>query len=233
MSNIFRDFVLSRPVKTPLDFGHNINIVIEDVDFEVRKKKGVTVKANTFIKLTKVDNDRTPIATTEINFWDLDPTKDFVYENFISQFSILCGIVDAIGGDAEAYEEAVLGVVEGEDDSEMLKFLKNPTNSKSAQTVLADAFKVQIDGKIGLDSTLLKCKMVSNKSGFLQPANDMMWILPMDSEEELPTVSSKELRAYEKALKTDKKATPDATGNTPENSEKTEKTVSASSLASI
>lgn len=235
MSNIFKDFVLARPVKTPLDFGHNTNIVIEDVDFEIRKKKGIVLKANTFVKLTKVDDDRTPIASTEINFWDLDPTKDFVYENFITQFSVLCGIVDAVGGDAEKYEVDVLGVVEGNDDAEMLKFLKNPTNAKAAQTVLSAAFKEQVSDKIGLNSALLKCKMVSNKSGFLQPASDMMWILPMDSEESLPPVTPKEQRVYEKALKSDNKSTPDTTGNAPENNGESlpEKTISASSLASI
>jgi len=233
MSNIFKDFVLSRPVKTPLDFGHNTNIVIEEVDFTQRKKKGIVVKANTFIRLTKVDENRSPIASTEINFWDLDPTKDFVYENFISQFSVLCGIVDAIGGDSEKYESDVLGVVEGNDDNEMLKFLKNATNAKVAQDGLVSAFQEQINGKIGLNSTLLKCKMVSNKSGFLQPANDIMWILPMDSSEELPAVLPKEIRAYEKALKSDSKSTPDATGNAPSNEVSAEKSITASSLASI
>lgn len=231
--SIFKDFVLSRPVKTPLDFGHNTNIVIEEVDYEVRKKKGIAIKANTFIKLTKVDKDRNAIASTEINFWDLDSTKDFIYDNFISQFSVLCGIVDAVGGDSAAYEEAVLGVVEGDDDAAMTKFLKNANNAKAAQSILSDAFKSQVDGKTGLKSTLLKCKMISNKSGFLQPANDMMWILPMDSTEELPPVSPKEIRAYEKALKSDGKSTPDATGTAPTGEALPEKTISASSLASI
>lgn len=235
MNNIFKDFILARPVKTSLDFGFNQNVVIEAVDFSIRKKKGIAVNANTFIKLTRISpEDKVVLATTEINFWDLDPTKDFVYDNFISQFSILSGIIDAVGGDVAGYEEEVLGVVEGSNDNEMLAFLKKSANAKLAQQVLADGFKKQIDGKIGLDSKLLKCKMVSNKSGFLQPANDMMWILAMDSTENLAPVSDRELKMYKKALETDnKKATPDTTGTAPAAGTLPENKVSASSLSSI
>ncbi len=233
--NIFREFVLARPVKTPLDFGHNDNIIIESIDFNDRKKKGITINANTFIKLTKINaEDKSILANTEINFWNLDPTKDFVYDNFISQFSILCGIVDAVGGDVVVYETDVLTVVEGETDAEMLAFLKKPKNAKAAQAALVDGFKTQVDGKIGLDSKLLKCKMMSNKGGYLQPANDIMWILAMDSEENLPAMSSREIRIYKKALEADnKKGTPDATGKAPGGVKLPEAPVSNSSLASI
>jgi hypothetical protein len=220
-----------------LDFGHNENIVIESVDFSVRKKKGIAVKANTFIKLTRVNpEDRSVLANTEINFWDLDPTKDFIYDNFISQFSILSGIIDATGGDVVEYETEVLGVVEGADDSEMLTFLKKPANAKAAQSVLANAFKKQIDSKTGLNGPLLKCKMISNKAGFLQPASDMMWILAMDSAESLPGMSSREIRTFQKSLESDgkEKATPDKTGDAPATGEKLpEQKISSSSLASI
>ncbi len=87
MSNIFKSFVLSRPVKTPLEFDYNENIVIEKINFGDKKRNGIKVKANTFITLTKLSiKDKTVIANTEISFWDLDPTRDFVYDNFISQF---------------------------------------------------------------------------------------------------------------------------------------------------
>ena len=237
MSNIFKAFVLARPVKTPLEFGHNDNIVIDSIDFGVRKKKGIAIKANTFIKLVKLNpEDKSVIANTEISFWDLDPSKDFVYDNFISQFSILCGVIDAVGGDVEAYETSVLEVVEGDDDNSMLAFLKKPVNAKATQAILIAAFKKQVEDKIGLTSALLKCKMISNKSGYLQPANDMMWILAMDSEEVLPAMSSRENRVYKKALEADSsKGKPDTTGKAPEVPGKKlpESQVSASSLAGL
>jgi len=131
-----------------------------------------------------------------------------------------------------------LGVVEGNDDNEMLTFLKKPANAKAAQTVLVQGFKTQMEGKTGLNSTLLKCKMISNKAGFLQPASDMMWILPMTSEESLPTLSSRETNTYKKALEEDsKKAKPDAAGKAPADKPTGEKLpeskVSANDLSSI
>lgn len=214
--NIFKQFVLARPVKTPLKFGHNENIVIESIDFGVRKRKGIAIKANTFIKLSEINpEDKSVLANTEINFFNLDPTKDFVFDNFISQFSILGGIIDSLGGDVEVFDDKVQKAIEGDTDSETLAFLKKGANAKAAQDALVESFKEQVEDKIGLDSTLLKCKMVSNKSGYLQPANEMMWILPMDSEEELPVLTSREIRIYKKSLTDDgkkKKATPDAIG---------------------
>jgi len=232
MSNIFKDFVLARPVKTPLDFGHNENIVIEKINFDDKKRNGIRIKANTFITLSKLNTkDKSVIASTEINFWDLDPTRDFVYDNFITEFSILSGIIDALGGDLAKYDESVLEVVQGDDDQAMLAFLKKPANAKAAQAILSSAFKEQIDGKIGLDSKLLKCKMVSNKNGYLLPANDIMWILPMDSTENLPKMTSREKAVYTKGLTAERKAKPDTTGTAPKTGE--QKVANSSGLDSI
>jgi len=232
MSNIFKDFVLARPVKTPLDFGHNENIVIEKVNFGDKKRNGIRIKANTFITLSKLSTkDKSVIASTEINFWDLDPSKDFIYDNFITQFSILSGVIDALGGDLTKYDESVLEVVQGDDDQAMLAFLKKPANAKAAQAVLSSAFKEQIDGKIGLNSKALKCKMVSNKNGYLLPANDIMWILPMDSTEKLPKMTSREKAVYAKGLTAKRKAKPDTTGAAPKTGE--QKVANSSGLDSI
>jgi len=214
--NIFKDFILARPVKTQLEFGYNDNIVIEAIDFGERKRKGIKVKANTFIKLAKIDLKTSEvIANTEISFWDLDPSKDFIYDNFISQFSIFSGVIEALEGDVEKFEDDVLAVVEGDSDAEILAFLKKPVHAKDAQEILIKGFENQIADRIGLNSTKLKCKMVSNKAGFLLPANDIMWVLPMDSKENLPKITSREKRVYEKSFTNETTATPDATGAAP------------------
>jgi len=232
MSNIFKEFVQAAPVKTPLDFGNNENVVIESVDFEKRKRKGITIKANTFIKLTKINPEtKKVLANTEISFWDLDPTKDFAKDNFITQFSVLAGIVIAIGGDVEQFESDVMEVLDDSSDSYLTKFLKVPANAKKAQAALVDAFKTQVTGKTGLDSTLVKCKIVSNKSGYLEPAGDINWMLAMDSEESLPPLSSREKAIRKKALESDnKKQEPDKTGKAPESGEKK---VAANSLDAL
>jgi len=226
--NVFKDFIVNRPVKTPLDFGHNENIIIESIDFSERKRDGIKIKANTFIRLTKVDPEtRKPVASTEISFWDLDPTKDFIFDNFISQFTNFAGIIAALGGDTEVFEAKVMESVEGEDDDEITKYLKK--NAKSAQAALIAAFKEQVEDKVGDKSPLLKCKMISNKAGYLNPADEITWILPMDSELSLSPIGAREQRIRDEALKADKKAKPDTTGKAPSG----EKKVASSNLASI
>ena len=148
----------------------------------------------------------------------------------MSQFSILAGIVAALGGDTEKFEGDIMEVLEDSDDDYIVKFLKNATNAKKLQSTMQEAFKAQVADKIGIDSTLLKCKMVSNKAGYLEPANDISWILPMDSDEELPRMNSRELAVRKKALAGDNKVEPDKTGKAPE---KKEKKVAANSLDSL
>jgi len=228
VKNLFKDFLLARPVKTPLDFGHNENVIIESVDFTERKKDGIKVRANTFIRLSKINpEDKKVLASTEISYWDLDGTRDFVFSDFINQFTSFAAIISAVGGDAEAFEEKVMTDIEGEDDDEITKYLKK--NAKEAQASLVAGFKAQVEDKIGDKSPLLKCKMVSNKGGYLNPATEITWILPMDSELDLAPISAREQRVREEGLKADRKAKPDATGKAP----KGEAKVAKPSLASI
>jgi hypothetical protein len=226
--NIFKIFVQSAPVKTPLTFGYNENVVIEAVDFSTRTRNGIAVKANTFIKLSKLDKDGKVEANTEINFWNLDHTKDFAKDNFMTQFSVLAGIIAAVGGDIDSYETAVMEVLGDSDDVFIANFLKKADNAKNVQQAMIDAFKAQITSRTGLKSTRLKCKMISNKAGYMEAAADIGWILPMDSEAALPLITSREKAVRKKALETStKKVSADKTGAAPE------KAVVAPSLASI
>ena len=230
MSNIFRDFVLARPVKTPLKFGHNKNIVIESIDFGVRKKNGIKINANTFIRLTQIDpEDKAIKATTEINFWDLDHTRDFVSNNLISQFTVLAGIVAALGGDIDAFEEKVETDLGDDYETE----IRTAKGAKRIQKVLVDAFEKEVKGKFGMDMDLLQCKLVSNNKGFMNPAVAPNWILRMDDEEGLPEMTTKEIRAYREALAESAapKVEPDATGSKPQAGGET--TVATDSLSMI
>ena len=136
MSNIFKAFVQSAPVKTPLSFGYNENVVIESVDFSPRQRNGIVVKANTFIKLSKLDKDNKVEANTEINFWNLDHTKDFAKDNFMTQFSVLAGIISAVDGDIEQYENDVMDVLGNSDDTFIANFLKTAANAKTLQETM-------------------------------------------------------------------------------------------------
>lgn len=237
--NVFKSLILARPVKTQLDFGHNENVVIKDINFGVKKNNGIAIKANTFISLVKIDPETQEIkAQSEISFWNLDPSKDFVNDNFISQFTNLYAIVSALGGNEEDFEASVLGVLEGETESETLKFLKTKDNAKVVQTAMIEAFKTQVEDKIGITNPiLLKCKMIVNKAGYLEPGPEVNWILPMTSSESLPKLSSREKFTQKESLKNvTKKAKPDVTGAAPDATPDTageEKTVSSDTLLAL
>lgn len=214
MSNIFQEFVQARPIKTPLKFGHNENIVIESIDFGVRKKNGIKINANTFIKLSQVDPESRKVeATTEISFWDLDHTRDFVVNNLSTEFTVMAGIIAAVGGDVDAFEEAVEEALGDDYENE----IRTAKGAKRIQSALIDTFKTTLGDKVGLDMPLLKCKLVSNKNGFLQPAPEVNWIVAMDDEEGLPVMTAQEIRVHAEALKKDdtKKVAPDKTGEKP------------------
>jgi len=231
--NIFKEFVLAVPVKTQLDFGHNHNVVIESVDINPRKRNGITIKSNTFIRITKVDPETRKVqGSTEFNFFDLDPTKDFVYSNFISEFTCLVGIIAALKGDEEEFQNEVLAVLKGDNEKEMTSFLKKGTNAKAVQDVLASAFYAQVKDKLGLQGDLLKCKMSVNKSGFLEPGGEADWILQESDPQHLPVLTSRDKSNRVKSLEaTDAKAKPDNTGSAPASEEDTpapEKVVASS-----
>ena len=219
MKNLFKEFVLAAPVKNRLVFGHNENVVIENIDFSIRTKNGIATSNNTFIRLTKIDptDDNKLLASSEINFFNLDPTKDYVQNNFMKQFTVEYAILEALGLDAEGFEEEVMELFqENLDDILVAKFLKNATNTKAVQYMLQTAFKSRIEGNIGLTSKLLKCKILVNKSCWTETGDELNWILPMDSEESLPAMTSYERSVYKKSLTAEsKKGKPDAVGNAP------------------
>jgi hypothetical protein len=215
--NIFQKFIESMPISTPLDFGHNENVVVESVDFGDRKNKGIRIRANTFIRLTKVNPEtRKAIASTEINFFDIDSTKDFAFDNMMSQFTVISGLISALGGDVNKYDEEVVGILDSTEESAIKKFLKSADNAKKVQNALVNGFKSQ-NLTFGLDSKLLKCKMINNSKGYIITASTMDWVLPMDSENNLPPISASELRMREKGLTRDRKAKPDSVGEAPRN----------------
>jgi len=208
---LFKELVLTAPIRARLSFGHNENVILEKVDFEERKHKGITVKMHTFITLAQIDDERNVIARTEGNFFDLDHTSEYVWSNFMDEFTCQAAIISALGGDIEAFEAAVIEVF-GEDDPE--SFVKTKQGSVAAQEALQNAFADHIEGKTGDNSPLLACKMISNKAGWLEFPKEMGWIVPQEDKGLLPEMSAYEKKRYQEGLaaQAKKSAKPDTDG---------------------
>lgn len=208
--NLFKELVLSAPVSARLQFGHNLNVIIAGVDTSEHKVKGIPVKANTFITLQQVNPEtRKVVAQTEFNYWNLDHASDYVQSNFLEQFASLVSIITALGKSDEEYESKVLAVTGGVEPEVMLK---TKDGAKKLQDALQNTFYEMTKDSYGANCPLLKCKITSNKKGFLEVDKVVGWILPMDSEEKLPEVSNKEIRQRTEAQNAPKIAKPDILG---------------------
>lgn len=197
--NLFREIIQSAPVSSLLKFGHNENIILEAVSFDKKLVKGMPIEFNTFIKLTEVHPEtRKSVASIELSFFNLKHDSDFAASNFQEQFTALAGLVDAIGGDVQGFEDSVMEGINDDGETDLADLIENTVSSKKgcelAMKALQDSFKDSIDGLTGDDSPLMKCKLVVNKNGFIQIPKEMNWILPMDSEEELPAITGVEKR---------------------------------------
>lgn len=234
MSNLFRQYISTKPVRVPLDFGHNENIIISKISTEERKSKDVVLNVNTFITLSKVEPDtRKSVAAFESNFWNLDPTKDDIVRQINDQFTIMAGMIMAVGGDAEKFDEDSLDVPGFEEDMTLADFVKNKTNAKKVQDSLQEAFLEQMKDKIGDNCPLLKCKLVSNKKGFLNFSREINWIVPMEDADSIAKVTDTEKKVYEESQKdtSDKQEKPDETGEKPD--APAEKTTGKSAFSSL
>ena len=232
--NLFKELVISAPVSSRLQFGFNDNVIVSAVDTSVRKIKGIPIKANTFITISQVNPEtRKVVAQNEFNFWNLDPTSDFVESNFMEQMTILASIADAMGGDITAYEAAIVSVLGFNKPEDMVK---TKDGAKSLQDVLQDGFYNTVKDFIGANCPLMKCKLTVNKKGYLEMSRVQGWILPMTSSEELPVITPHELKVRTEASSTSTttQAKPDDLGNPkPETVAAPEKTVAKSGFSGL
>jgi hypothetical protein len=212
--NLFKELVITAPVSARLQFGFNNNVIISAIDTSVRKIKGIPIKANTFVTLSQVDPEtRKVIAQNEFNYWNLDPTTDFCLANFIEQMTSLASIVDAVGKDMNEFESALLVVLNGK---ELEDVVVTKDGAKLLQDTLQNTFASMMKDVIGANCPLLKCKLVTNKKGFLELGKVQGWILAMTDETPLPEIDAREIKIRTEALSASaaKPVKPDELGTT-------------------
>lgn len=219
MSNLFRKYVDSRPVRTPLDFGVNENIIITKVDIAERKNGETVINANTFITLNKVDAEGKVIGNYEGSFWNLDPTQQHadIPRNINDQFTVMAGMVSAVGGDLAQFDADVHNIEDRPEDMDLATYAEDKKKCRIVQDSLQSAFVGQLREKLGADCPLLKCKLVSNKKGYLNFSREINWIVPMEGDQALAEVTDTEQAVYNEAMtdKSGKQEKPDEVNNKP------------------
>lgn len=211
--NLFKELVESAPVGNRLEFGYVENVRVMKVDVSVRKYKGLPIKQHIFVTLSEVNPETNVIISqSEAAYWNLDPTKDFVVSNVIDQFTSMGSIVTALGQDVIQFDEDVFSVVP--EDTSIDDYIKTKEGAQAVQdSFILNAAKY-IKPFIGPDSPLMKVKVTTNKKGFFELGKEENWIIPVDSEENLPSITAAERRAWRESLKADskKQTKPDSIG---------------------
>lgn len=218
MNTLYRDIIASAPVSSRLQFGHNFNVIIAAVDTTVRLEKGLPKKNNTYVTFQVIDPETKKVkAQSELSFWNLDHEQDLVYTHMVAQMTALAAIIEAVGGSTADYETAVFAAAGITDpEAELADMLKTKPGAATIQDALQNSFATIMAPFIGIDNCpLLACKLTTNKKGFIEFPNYMGWIVPMTAKDELPEVSTLDIKRHEEALKSEKstkKAIPDQLG---------------------
>ncbi len=213
-TNLFKQLILSAPINNKLKFGIVENIRITAIDTDVRKKEGLPINQNIFITLSQIDiKSGEIIAQNEGSYWNLDHTSEYVMSNFIDEFTSLLGIIAALGGDIEEFDQEVIGACPIDIDVDT--FVTTKAGAKTMQEALINATKLVIVPMIGETSPLLTCKVTVNKKGFFELGKEHTWITAKDSTQKVAAVTFAESKRYRESLKaTDEDSTkkPDGVG---------------------
>lgn len=207
--SLLREMLAIKPVRTPLDFGINENVRLMSIVNEVRKWEGEVVPRNTFLTFIKFGTDNTKLASTEFSYFNLDHTSDFVFDNLVTQIGQLNNIVEILNPGKS---------VDPTDEFESLEEIKEALRTKKGCQSLMEnmwkQFEEAIDGKFGLESPLLRIKVVSGKTGYLQLPRDAHFLENVESDSSL-SVSSYELKLFNSSSEAQQEKA-DAKGDAPD-----------------
>lgn len=194
--SILKD-ILSKAKSQDLEDGIHDNCRILAIDTSVRQDKdGNNIKRNTYITIGKFDKEGTrKIAEKEIAWFNIDPSSEYVMDNFREQIIQLTGIlycyytVEEVNSKFNIFEN-----IEGfEDamnpDTELdVELIEKALKIKSTATQLLvnsiRLFRDMMETHFGYDSPLIQVKLTFDKSGkYIQQPNYGRFTRAMDDEE--------------------------------------------------
>jgi len=198
--------LMSNARKAEIGFGVHENCVILSVSNDQRKNKdGEKVARNCYTVIGQKNDNGDIVAEREISWFNLDPSSDFVYDNFFTQLEQLTNIVDTLNPagkkDAwadlfdEALEELEISVDLTNEEliEELTTLLKNKKNSAAFMKLLGDGYVQLLEDHVGPESTPRRAKIVYDKNGkYLQQPRYGSIVESMEVEESRLTISSTE-----------------------------------------
>ena len=215
--------------KAEIGFGIHANVVITSVDNDQRKtKEGEKIKRNCYTTFSQLNEDGVIVAEKEISWFNLDPSSEYVYNNFIAQLEQMTAIVDLYYNNSkkDKWQDVFSEILEkyeidegDEDDAgsvETLKksleeAMKNKDICNDFMDDLGDAYVKLISKKCGEDSASLRLKIVYDYKGkYLQAPRYGAFVELMDTPEEdtILKITDNDLANKEKSLVTNNTSAP-------------------------
>ena len=215
--SLLRKLLAEKPVRTPLDFGINENVRLIKIDNEERKRDGEILKRNTYLTFAKFNSKNEIIASSEFNYFDLDPESDYIHDNLATQVAQLNNLVSVLN------PGSVVDPTIGYNDMEELSAdLQTKKGCKKLMDETWKQFEKAVKKHIGLDSKLLRIKIVTEKKGkYLQLPKDAIFVesMEVDSNDSVLRIQPYELQLKNNALNNViSTQTPDEPGKKPTSS---------------
>ena len=170
--------LLSKGKAQDLEEGIHENCKILDVDIQLREtNKGDKIKRNTFIKIGKFDSKgKRKLAEKEISWFNIDPTSQYVMDNFREQIIQMVGVLNCYYPEEEVLKsfnifEGLEGFETAMDNDTKLEidFIEKALKDKKSATILLSNairhFYEMMQDHYGYDSDLIRIKLTFDKSG--------------------------------------------------------------------
>jgi hypothetical protein len=215
---ILRQILETRSVRVYLNFGINEDIRFHKIDPRIKMgNDGQPSSKHCTMTFSKVDENGNVKASSNFDFFNLDPTKgDYVVSNFSDEFSTMTSIL-LLYLTAEEVDEKFKALEEQFSSLEELeKELKTKKGALKLQDLLADCFAEAVTPFIGIDSAPLRVKVITDKTGkYLQmPNGNFIEPMTIAKEDSSLKLTLKEIKASQAASKPQVKA-PTKTGEAP------------------
>lgn len=208
--SLLRELLAVKIVRTPLGFGIHDNVRLVKIDNAERMRENEVVNKNTYLTFAKFDANNNKIASSEFNYFNLDHTSDYVFDNLITQIGHLNKICSLLNPGSS------IDPTEGYESVEEIKdALRTKKGCEEFMKAMWAQFEQQVEDYVGLESPLLRIKVITDSSGqFFNLPRESHFLELMENDCTL-SISAYELRMHAKGAEP-KTVNADEKGSKPE-----------------
>jgi len=166
MSNILNNLLAdARKPEIPFGIHENCRITVIHLGHK-SKSDGTLIKLNGFTTITQFNQKGKPIAEKEVAWFNIDSTSEHAYNNFVSQMEQMTGILLCYYSREEL--ETQFNFLEAQEVETTEEFEEIFGDRKALghlhEAMLTNYFNL-LETKVGLDSELIRVKMVFDSKG--------------------------------------------------------------------